>query len=70
MKFDVYGRKIEIVKHNAQWRVFYLGGEGKKRIANDITIPSHVEESELLNYLADLYHEWSREGFDRVVTLK
>lgn len=70
MKFDVYGRKIEIVKHDSQWRVFYLGGEGKKRIANDIIIPSHMEESELLGYLADLQHEWSREGSDRVVKLK
>jgi len=69
MKFDVYGRKIEIVKHDNQWRIFYLGDEGKKRMADDITIPSHLAESDLLNYLADLCHEWSREGFDRVVKL-
>jgi len=70
MKLDVYGRQIVIVKHNDQWRVFYLGGEGKKRIADDITIPSHIGENELSGYMADLCHEWSREGNDRVTKQK
>ncbi len=69
MKFDVYGRQIEIVKRDSRWRVFYLGGEGKKRIAHDIMIPSHLGEGELPDYLADLCHEWSREGNDRVLKL-
>jgi hypothetical protein len=69
MKFDIYGRKIEVVKHDAQWRALYFGDEGKKRMADDITIPSHLGEDELLDYLADLCHEWSREGFERVIKL-
>ncbi len=59
MTLDVYSRQIEIVKHHSQWRVYYLGAEGKKRTAD-----------ELPGYMADLCHEWSRAGHDRVVKLE
>ncbi|MFH2130693.1 MAG: hypothetical protein ABIK68_10005 [bacterium] len=67
MKFDVYGRRIEVVRHNARWCVFEPGSDGKKRIADDLRIPAAVGEDELIDYLADLCHEWSRQGHDRVV---
>jgi len=59
MKLNVYGRKIEAVKSEGKWKVFILGVEGKKRIVEQITIPSNIEESELIKYFSDIYHEWA-----------
>ena len=38
MKFNVFGKNIEVIEHNAKWIVFYIGNEGKKRLADDIFI--------------------------------
>jgi hypothetical protein len=38
---------------------FYLGTDGKRRPATDITVPSNIAESEILQYLDDLCHEWA-----------
>ena len=70
MKLDVYGRKIEVVKSAWKWKVFILGAEGKKRLAEDITIPSHIIESDLISYIADIYHEWASPAHNRVTELK
>lgn len=59
MKLNVYGKKIEVVKTNDNWIVYYLGSEGKKRTAHDIVIPNELEENEIINYLEDLLHEWA-----------
>lgn len=56
MKLNVFGRKIEVIKANTGWRVFYLG-EGIKREA-DLFIPENITEAEIVGYLADLCHEW------------
>lgn len=69
MKFDVYGRKLEVIRQDGKWLVLIPGTEGKKRLADDIVVPSHIRGEELADYLADLCHEWSREGRDRVVRL-
>ncbi|MCP4134178.1 MAG: hypothetical protein GY754_24610 [bacterium] len=66
MKLNVYGKKIEIMKSGENWVVFYPGSEGKKRIADDIVIPPNIQQDELIEYIADLCHEWARPGFDRV----
>ena len=57
MKIDAFGRELEISRHDGEWKVFDLGSEGKKRSARDIVVPSTVNESELMVYLADLLHE-------------
>jgi len=59
MKIDLFGREIEVVKHNGEWKVFYCSNEGKRRIADDIVIPATIKESELVNYLSDIYHEYA-----------
>lgn len=58
MKFDVFGKIIEVCRRDNRWQVFYLG-EGKKRLARDINIPSEIPENELANFLADLLHEYA-----------
>ena len=59
MKINVFGKIIEVVRNSNRWDVFYLSNEGKKRLANDIVIPSHLKEEGLIEYLSDLCHEWA-----------
>jgi hypothetical protein len=59
MKLDVFGTEIEALKSEEGWQVFYLGGDGKKRLAKDIVIPPYIEESEIATYLADIRHEFA-----------
>jgi len=51
------------------WRVYYVGSEGKKRLANDLVIPSELHKDELLNYIADLCHEWETKVNNKVEIL-
>ena len=59
LKFDVFGRDVLIVEKDGGWKAFYLGSEGKRRPARDITVPSNVTESKMAQYLDDLCHEWA-----------
>ncbi len=49
MKFEAYGKRIEILKLSENWVAFYLGNEYKKRIADDIWIHSELKEEEIHN---------------------
>ncbi|MEW6296729.1 MAG: hypothetical protein AB1671_03185 [Thermodesulfobacteriota bacterium] len=57
MKIDLFGQLIDVEKDRSGWQVYYLGSEGKRRVAHDLVIPSSVQESELVTYLDDLCHE-------------
>ncbi len=70
MRLDVFGKSVEVVKRDNQWRTFYLGNEGKKRAATDITIPSSVPESDVVAYVADLCHEWATSAHPSVTVTK
>lgn len=60
MKFDIFGKKVlEVVRSNDQWLTFYCGNDGVKRKADDICIPASLEESELDEFIADVFHEWA-----------
>jgi hypothetical protein len=70
MKLNVFGRNVEIVRRNENWDVFYCGNDGKKRKAEDILIPGSIEESELVQYISDLCHEWATSRNSEVKVLK
>jgi len=58
MKFNVFAKKfIEVVRNDNDWQAYYLGNEGKKRKAEGLLIPSSIDESEIEEYIADLFHE-------------
>jgi hypothetical protein len=60
LKFNIFNRfLIGIEKTSNQWSVFYLGNEGKKRLANDVVIPSDITDKQLVGYLSDLFHEFA-----------
>jgi len=56
-KFNVYGRVMAAEKSSQGWTLFDIGGEGKRRLANDIVVPDFVSENELAQYLGDMLHE-------------
>ena len=60
MKFNVFGKIVEIYRIKNTWCVYYIGNEGKKRLANYIFISSDVPENKLVEHLSDLCHEWAR----------
>jgi hypothetical protein len=58
MKFDIFGRKvIEIIRSNNELLALYCGDNGVRRKADDIHIPPSLDESELAEYVADVFHE-------------
>jgi hypothetical protein len=59
LRFEVFGRVVHVRRSEDGWQVSYPGTDGKARVAHDMQIPSHVEESSLGGYLFDLCHEWA-----------
>ncbi len=59
MRVDAYGRDLEIRREAGSWQVFHIGNEGKKRPAREITIPPSVRPDQVVDYLADLLHEYA-----------
>jgi hypothetical protein len=59
MKLDVFGRVIEVIRDGNRWSVFYPGNEGKKRRADDIVLPPDLKKEALIEYIADICHEWA-----------
>jgi len=63
---DVFGRRVRAARSDQGWQIFYLSADGKRRPADDIMVPDFVTESELINFIADLCHEWATEKFPEV----
>ena len=60
IRFDVFGRLIGVERIGGEWQAYHLEGEGKRRRAPGVIIPTFVEEDDLAQYLADLCHERAR----------
>ena len=69
MKLNVFGKIVEVIRRDDKWVVFYLGNEGKKRLAQDILIQSNVQEDQLVEHISDLCHEWARPNNTEVTKL-
>jgi hypothetical protein len=55
-RLNIFGTLIAVTGSAGTWKAFNLGPEGKRRPAEFI-IPGDVNEHELCEYLADLFHE-------------
>ncbi len=62
----MFGKRVLAVRHEDAWSVFYVGPDGKRRPATDIFVPGGVTEPDLVEYLADLCHEWASEKHPEV----
>ena len=57
IRFDVFGRIVGVVRESAGWQAYYLGEDGKRAMARDLTIPPDLPEADLGRHLADIAHE-------------
>lgn len=55
-RFNVFGTLVAVVGSTGAWHAYYLGTEGKRRLA-DFVVPANVTSDELSEYLSDLFHE-------------
>ena len=69
MKLDVFGRIVDVIRDGNRWMAFYPGNEGKKRRAEDIVLPPELKEENIIEYIADLCHEWATPGNSEVKRL-
>jgi len=65
MRFNVFGRILAIQRNGESWQAYAVGTDGKLGPAG-FAIPDFVTEQELVQYLADLFHESARPGRDYV----
>ncbi|OQY51889.1 MAG: hypothetical protein B6245_24100 [Desulfobacteraceae bacterium 4572_88] len=57
MKFSIYDHfYLELIRQDDRWLAFRLG-EGVKRPEPDVVIPPDIDETELLSFLDDIFHE-------------
>lgn len=56
LRFNVFGRIVELRREQDAWRSFVIGADGKRAPAG-FEVPSFVDERELEQYLFDLFHE-------------
>lgn len=55
-RFNVFGTLVAVAGSAGAWQAYYLGADGKRRLA-DFIVPASVTVDELSEYLADLFHE-------------
>lgn len=61
LRFNVFGRIVAIERHDASWRAYAVGNDGKRSPAGFV-VPDFVREDELEQYLFDLFHELAAPG--------
>jgi hypothetical protein len=58
---EVFGRRLLVERTSSGWRTCVPGDDGKRGPLSDTMIPAFVRtDEELLQYLADLWHEGAR----------
>ena len=70
LRFDVYGRRLGVVRVDGRWDAVWIGTDGTHRPAPGVTIPPDVEASGLVQFLADLFHESATAARPDVVRLE
>ena len=60
-EIEIYGRRLLVERTVDRWQTFLPGDDGKRRSSPGVLIPQFVvTDDELLQYLADLWHEHAR----------
>ena len=70
IRLSVFGQFMQLVSSAGGWKAYYTGSDGKRRPAHDVVIPSQIEESEVIRYVADICHEWTSEEHPDVVIVE
>ena len=69
MTFDVFGRLLQIERHQNGWLALRPGNDGKRR-PSSLAIPNFIQEHELVQYLTDIFHENASPRHPEVLRLK
>jgi hypothetical protein len=56
LRFDVFGRRVDVERVQHAWVAFVPGSDGKRRPAN-IPIPAELDANGVARYLDDVFHE-------------
>ena len=65
LRFEVFGRRIDVEATADGWAAFLPGNDGKRRSAN-FPIPRDLDAEGIAQYLDDLYHEAATERYPSV----
>ena len=62
MKFNIYDRFVlEIIRKEKRWIAFRIG-EGVKMPESNLIVPQDLEESDLIIFVEDIFHELAQPG--------
>jgi hypothetical protein len=52
---------MDVERMEGEWIAFYPGNDGKRLRASDLVIPSELDESQVVTWIADWFHESATE---------
>ena len=70
IKYDVFGKKMSVIKQDEQWQLFSEPAIGVRSRIYDVIIPPDLKEDELARYLGDMYHEYASDKHPGVIKIK
>lgn len=69
IEFDVFGKRMSVQRRDDEWLLFLHPDTGIRSRVYDVVIPGDLEESDLAEYLSDMYHEYGSENTSTVQRL-
>lgn len=68
LRFRVFVHLITVTGQPGNWQAWLTGNEGKRRPA-ELCIPPDLQQHELQEYLADVFHEDATPRYNEVLLL-
>jgi hypothetical protein len=68
LRFEVFGRRIDVERTADGWTAFVPGDDGKRRLAQ-IAIPPELKSDDIGQFLGDLFHESATPKYPNVRAL-
>ncbi|EPF2931101.1 DUF7661 family protein [Vibrio parahaemolyticus] len=66
LKFNVFGRIMSVYREADNWVLYRESDAGVRTKVYDVVIPSDLTETELAQYLDDIYHEYANQKYHSV----
>jgi len=66
MKLDVFGKIMVVERAGGQWQLYTLANSGMRSPVYDVVIPAELNESEVIGFVADIFHEGASEKHPKV----
>ncbi len=69
IKLNVFGKRMSVHKEQSEWLLFNDSDTGIRSRVYDVVIPPDLQQTEIVKYIDDIYHEYSSERHPRVVEI-